>query len=446
MDRLKDEFSNALLGRLRLRFHEKKLEASFLEDYRKFWHRQSIRYLKMLIFLLPMVWVVLKFLNESFLNRFAIVLAGIFVVSLFIIVCTQLWPTTDSTQLGHFEIFSDAVNISFSFFYIALLTPEAEKLGLPVKLIYQSDTIYVPLIFIIIHLLANFILIPNRFIHSLVVGAFTVATSVIVIVFFSQLSIANQSTFIIFLFLIFIMLLQSGFQRERKYRETFYQWQLVEQQKKEIAAEREKSESLLLNILPAPIAEQLKKNPGTIVDAFPETTVLFSDIVGFTKLSQTVTPDKLVNLLNNLFSRFDDLAENHGLEKIKTIGDAYMAAAGLPEHRVDHAEATAYMALDMCREMIKFNEKIDTPLNIRIGINSGAVVAGVIGKKKFIYDLWGDAVNTAARMESHGVPGEIQVTATTYELLKEKFKLESRGDIEVKGKGVMEVWLLKGTL
>lgn len=216
--------------------------------------------------------------------------------------------------------------------------------------------------------------------------------------------------------------------------------------KKEIAAEREKSESLLLNILPAPIAEQLKKNPGTIVDAFPETTVLFSDIVGFTKLSQTVTPDKLVNLLNNLFSRFDDLAENHGLEKIKTIGDAYMAAAGLPEHRVDHAEATAYMALDMCREMLKFNEKIDTPLNIRIGINSGAVVAGVIGKKKFIYDLWGDAVNTAARMESHGVPGEIQVTATTYELLKEKFKFESRGDIEVKGKGIMEVWLLKGTL
>ncbi|MCI5151337.1 MAG: hypothetical protein D3916_18470, partial [Candidatus Electrothrix sp. MAN1_4] len=306
----------------------------------------------MLIVLIPIGWTILKFLNESFLNRFEIVFAVVFVFSLFIIVCTHLWPITDSTQLGAIEIFSDAANISFSFFYIALLTPEAERLGLPVELIYKSDTIYVPLIFIIIHLIANFILIPNRFIHSLVVGAVTFASSVIVIVFFSLLSIANQSTFIIFLLLIFIMLLQSGFQRERKYRETFYQWQLVEQQKIEIAVEREKSESLLLNILPAPIAEQLKKNPGTIVDAFPETTVLFSDIVGFTKLSQIVTPDKLVNLLNNLFSRFDDLAENHGLEKIKTIGDAYMAAAGLPEHRIDHAEATAYMALDMCQEML----------------------------------------------------------------------------------------------
>ncbi|XCN74327.1 MAG: hypothetical protein Q3M24_06145 [Candidatus Electrothrix aestuarii] len=202
MDRLKDEFSNALLGRLRLRFHEKKLEASFLEDYRKFWHRQSIRYLKMLIVLIPIGWTVLKCLNESFLNRFeivfAVVFAVVFVATLFIIICTHLWPITDSIRWGPIEIFTDAVNISFSSFYIALWIPEAERLGLPVELIYQSDTIYVPLIFIIIHLIANFILIPNRFIHSLVVGAFTVATSVIVIVFFSQLSIANQSTFIIF--------------------------------------------------------------------------------------------------------------------------------------------------------------------------------------------------------------------------------------------------------
>ena len=214
--------------------------------------------------------------------------------------------------------------------------------------------------------------------------------------------------------------------------------------KKAVDSANEKAEHLLLNVLPGSIAARLKESSETIAESFGNATVLFADIVGFTVLSQAVSPTKLVELLNNLFSRFDDLTEKHGLEKIKTIGDAYMVAAGLPEEQSNHAQAIANMALDMRVVLEEFTESIGQPLQIRIGINSGPVVAGVIGKKKFIYDLWGDAVNTAARMESHGVPGEIQVTESTRNLLKVDYDLEPRGDIEVKGKGAMPVWLLKG--
>jgi adenylate cyclase len=207
--------------------------------------------------------------------------------------------------------------------------------------------------------------------------------------------------------------------------------------------ERERSEQLLLNILPSPVAERLKKGEQTIADAFEETTVLFADIVGFTTLSAQTPPTELVALLNTIFSAFDDLTETHGLEKIKTIGDAYMVAAGLPEHREAHAQAIAAMARDMCRIMGEYNATTGHSLQLRIGINSGSVVAGVIGKKKFIYDLWGDAVNIAARMESHGIPGEIQVSQATYELLKGSYIFEERGLIGVKGKGPMRVYLLK---
>jgi len=210
--------------------------------------------------------------------------------------------------------------------------------------------------------------------------------------------------------------------------------------------EREKSERLLRNILPAPIAERLKSGQQTIADAFKEATILFADIVGFTPLAERTSPDQLVAMLNTLFSMFDDLTETHGLEKIKTIGDAYMVVAGLPEHRHDHAQAMAAMALDMQRTMTAFNASTAHGLQLRIGINSGAVTAGVIGKKKFSYDLWGDAVNTAARMESHGIPGEIQVSQTTYDLLKDAFAFEERGLVELKGKGLMSGYLLRGKL
>jgi adenylate cyclase len=211
-----------------------------------------------------------------------------------------------------------------------------------------------------------------------------------------------------------------------------------------LGLEREKSDRLLLNILPQVIADQLKQGHTTIADWFGEVTILFADIVGFTQLSTRISPTDLVNLLNEIFSAFDRLTEKYGLEKIKTIGDNYMVVGGLPKQRPDHAEAVARMAIEMQQEISKFNLEHNVQLNIRIGINTGSVVAGVIGTKKFTYDLWGDAVNTASRMESHGIPGTIQVSATTYEKLKNKFALESRGVIEIKGKGKMNTYLLAG--
>jgi PAS domain S-box-containing protein len=210
-----------------------------------------------------------------------------------------------------------------------------------------------------------------------------------------------------------------------------------------LRVQQEQSERLLLNILPEEIANRLKRGDSTIADTFADVTVLFADIVGFTQLSSLVSPTQLVALLNDIFSTFDNLAERHGLEKIKTIGDAYMVVGGLPIPRQDHAEAIAEMALDMQQAITDFSNTHNQAFSIRIGINSGPVVAGVIGIKKFIYDLWGDTVNTASRMESHGLPGRIQVTQTTYQQLQEKYSFENRGAIEVKGKGEMTTYLLK---
>jgi len=204
--------------------------------------------------------------------------------------------------------------------------------------------------------------------------------------------------------------------------------------------EQERSERLLLNILPGPIAGRLKDNHNTIADACPDVTVMFADISGFTRISETLPASEVVELLNRVFTKFDMLAEKYHLEKIKTIGDAYMVAGGVPEKRDDHAEAIANMALDMLTVIEGFENK--ERLEIRIGINSGAVVAGVIGIKKFIYDLWGDTVNIASRMESQGEVGRIQATETTYQILKDKFIFVRRGSVNIKGKGHVESWWL----
>ncbi|MEG4529962.1 adenylate/guanylate cyclase domain-containing protein [Microcoleus sp. D2_18a_D3] len=208
--------------------------------------------------------------------------------------------------------------------------------------------------------------------------------------------------------------------------------------------EQRKTDGLLLNILPGPIVDRLKHEPGVIADKFEKATILFADLVNFTQISTTMSATKLVYLLNEIFSAFDQLSEKHGLEKIKTIGDAYMVAGGIPIERPDHAEAIAEMALDMLATIQKLNVKLDAKFDLRIGINSGPVVAGVIGTKKFIYDLWGNAVNTASRMESHGITGRIQVSHYTYDLLQDKYEFEDRGEIEIKGKGPMQTYLLTG--
>ena len=203
-----------------------------------------------------------------------------------------------------------------------------------------------------------------------------------------------------------------------------------------------RSERLLLNVLPRAIAERLKRAPGVIAESHPEVTVLFADVVDFTPFAVQTAPERVVGVLDEVFSAFDRLAERHGLEKIKTIGDAYMVAAGLPLARSDHAEAMAAMAIDILDEFARVREALGLDLAIRVGMDSGPVVAGVIGRHKFTYDLWGDTVNTASRMESSGLPGRIQVGDGAYQRLRERHRFEERGEIEVKGKGRIRAYFL----
>ncbi|MCP3021908.1 adenylate/guanylate cyclase domain-containing protein [Cupriavidus basilensis] len=245
----------------------------------------------------------------------------------------------------------------------------------------------------------------------------------------------------------------------RKNEELQASWDLICRQRNELQnlydrlmVEQELSERLLLNLLPYPIAERLKARPEIvansvpeiIADSFPEVTVLFADIVAFTRFSAAMSAECLVSVLNEIFTEFDTIADQRGLEKIKTIGDAYMAAAGLPQPVSDHAVRTADMALDMMDALTLFNRRTGYSLQMRVGINSGSVVAGVIGKRKFIYDLWGDTVNTASRMESHSLAGRVQVTDATRRLLGGAFLFEDRGIIVAKGIGAVHTWFLAG--
>ena len=217
----------------------------------------------------------------------------------------------------------------------------------------------------------------------------------------------------------------------------------LEQQGKELAEEREKAEELLLNVMPSAIAERLKSGETSIADAFPEVSVLFVDLVGFTQLTSSIGPYELVKLLNEIFGRFDKRLDDFGLEKIKTIGDAYMAVSGLPEPVVDHAFRIARFALAIQQDFNDFVAERGMTLKMRIGVHSGTAVAGIIGTKKFAYDLWGDVVNVASRMESTGTPGKIHVSEAFMVRLEDVFEFEACGEMEVKGKGLMNTYFLK---
>ena len=221
----------------------------------------------------------------------------------------------------------------------------------------------------------------------------------------------------------------------------------VETAEAALAAEHARSEALLRNLLPEEIAARLKDRPGEVIaDGLPAVTLLFADIVDFTPRSARMPPEDLVAWLNRVFSAFDQLTAARGLEKIKTIGDAYMVAAGLPVAREDHAEVIADMALAMQAEVARLSEEMGEEVQLRIGIHSGPAIAGVIGTSKVFYDVWGDTVNTASRMESNGAPGRIQVTATSRALLEATYCFSPRGPVEIKGVGQMETWWLQGRL
>ena len=214
--------------------------------------------------------------------------------------------------------------------------------------------------------------------------------------------------------------------------------------REELRRMHEKADSLLLNILPKSIAERLKEDEGVLVDSFSEATILFCDLVGFTPLAAKTRPAEVVGFLNRVFSVMDALAEKHGVEKIKTIGDAYMIAGGVPDARPDHAAAVADFALELVEREPARDEELGHPVGLRIGIHSGPVVAGVIGKKKFAYDLWGDTVNTASRMESSGLENRIHVSEETRVILGDGYRFDKREPIEIKGKGLMQTYFLVG--
>jgi class 3 adenylate cyclase len=291
------------------------------------------------------------------------------------------------------------------------------------------------LILVVIHTLNLYNLLRLRFPLACVAGW---STTVIYLGYFSYTGaltgnhLIGQAVALLFANLFGMI---AGYQFDQGTRREFLAMRLLGQ-------ERERSERLLLNVLPVAIAERLKGSSDSIADHSAEVTVLFADIVGFTPLSAKKSPQDLVRLLDLIFSEFDALAEKHGLEKIKTIGDAYMAAAGLPEQRANHAQAAAKMAKDMLAAVARIAAETGEALALRIGLNSGPVVAGVIGRKKFIYDMWGDTVNTASRMESHGVPGEVQLSEATAAFLRQTFALTERGAIQVDGKGEMRTFLL----
>ncbi|MEO5918452.1 MAG: adenylate/guanylate cyclase domain-containing protein [Candidatus Limnocylindrales bacterium] len=208
--------------------------------------------------------------------------------------------------------------------------------------------------------------------------------------------------------------------------------------------EHQRSETLLLNVLPRAIAERLKAGATTIADAHPEVTVLFADVVDFTPYAERTRPEEVVSVLDGIFTAFDEIADRHGLEKIKTIGDAYLLVGGLPEPRADHARTVALAALELVEANDRLATATGTGFKIRIGMDSGPVIAGVIGRRKFSYDLWGDTVNTAARMESHGAAGRIHVTGRVEAQLRGAFHFEPRGTINLKGKGATEAFFLVG--
>lgn len=253
--------------------------------------------------------------------------------------------------------------------------------------------------------------------------------------------------------------LQYSKELERKVRELEASRETIVRQSDELrclyetlVGEQRVTERLLLNVLPAPIADRLKLRaeliatspPEIIADRFQDVSVLFADLVAFSRFSPGMSPEQLVAVLNEIFADFDNIADNRSLEKIKTIGDAYMAAAGLPVPAADHAVRAAHMALDMMESLSQFNAQSGHDLQLRVGIHSGTVVAGVIGRRKFIYDLWGETVNIASRMESHGVVGRVQVTEATRQQLGSPFLLEERGLIAAKGIGDLRTWLLVG--
>ncbi len=276
-----------------------------------------------------------------------------------------------------------------------------------------------------------------RFINAVKVSFCLVFIYEILFFYFSNISFNTFLGLNFFILTSLVIGILGGYTIERYSRQDFLNQRLIK-------LEKQKNEKLLLNILPKSIATELMNQQGTIARDYDEITVLFADLVGFTKLSRDLSAQEIVSMLNDIFSTFDNLTDQYGLEKIKTIGDAYMVTSNTNEDKTRAIKAIAYFALDMHKVLNKYNERSGHKIFLRVGMHTGPAVAGVIGVKKFVYDVWGSTVNIASRMESHGIKKRIQVSQETYDLLKDDFLFESRGLIGIKGMGEMSVYLLIG--
>jgi class 3 adenylate cyclase len=282
-----------------------------------------------------------------------------------------------------------------------------------------------------------------RWIAGFIAALTYIAGFQLYMIYFTKLDVSQISLLAFVAWITLVFAIFAGYVAENNSRIRFIQKRTIEEQSAEITKEKEASEKLLLNIIPPFIASRLKEDNGVIADNHEDASVLFADIVGFTKLSSSLRPDELVGLLNTIFSKLDTLTEKYELEKIKTIGDGYMAAGGLTKNRVEHLDRVARMAMDMLKFLNEDEEMKANSLQIRIGINAGPVIAGVIGTHKFSYDLWGDTVNVGSRMESNGETGKICVSEVVKQRLDSQYDFEKRELIEIKGKGLTQTYFLQ---
>ena len=381
---------------------------------------------------------------------------GIFLYSVFGILDRYIFPTVASQILpirgvvvGCFLLLVACVLFAPSFYqrYSQLLLTGATLIGgvgiilmypITVNLPYEGNY-YAGIVLVIVFAC---VLVPLRFHYALFLCATLILSYNLSLMLYNiPMAIAVSNNF--FLVGAAIICGLGNFEHERRVYQRFEHEHLIEQQRKDIEAQKQRADSLLHQILPDPIADRLLEGTETIADGYSDVTVLFADLAGFTEFSRTVSPHSLVKMLNRIFSAFDEVAENCGVEKIKTIGDAYMAACGVPEEVEDHAERMLRMAIGMRVAMARICQEFPAyMLDIRIGVHTGPCVAGVIGRQRFIYDLWGDTVNLASRMESTGVNGHIQVSEATYLRTKSAFSFESRGEIKIRGRGTIRSYLL----
>jgi adenylate cyclase len=406
-------------------------DKSFEREFSIFYELETRLFIRVGIILSLISWVTHTVLIYFFVSQHFSLLAPV------ILGCTLpfifiVYATYKDTFVGHYQWMAAFANCVAGILMIFWIPYVGGK--------YSDHFILIGLIAV---MFVGFYILRLRMIHSFIASLVFMTIFQGYLIFISELNLAQ------IMFLSYVTWTMEGFAcfggyvQESTNRRLYIQQITIKKQQEKIQLEHERAENLLLNILPSSIAERLKFGETVIADKFENISVLFADIVGFTRLSEKLSPEKLVQLLNKIFSIFDSLTEKYGLEKIKTIGDAYMVAGGLPIPQDNHGEAIADFALEMQQELACFNEKTSQAFDIRVGIHVGSAVAGVIGTKKFVYDIWGDTINTASRMESHGIPGQIHVSEQTFELLRDKYFFVERGIIDVKSKGKMRTFLLK---